>query len=163
MLALTDKGYRLESSQNVMLMGFDGSRIFHTYCKAPGSSLFAKVASTAAVAAFNAASAAQGYSNAMNQAYATGHGSSSYTLITSNPYMSKRFKASTTSADYLVMLTDVKTESGDGPGLVKVNKSTGETEKKIVLGTKKPEYEVDNIENRLFFRDGDKKIVCYPF
>jgi outer membrane protein assembly factor BamB len=164
MLALTSKGYRLESSQNVMMLGFDGAQVFHTYYKAPGSSLFAKIASTTAVMAFNAASAAQGYSNAMNNAYANGGtGSAKYSLITSNPYMSKRYKASQTSSEYLVMLTDVKSESGDGPGLVKVNKLTGETEEKIVLGTKKPEYEADTIEGRLFFKSDDKKITCFGF
>jgi outer membrane protein assembly factor BamB len=163
MLTLTDKGYRLESSQNVMAIGFDGKPMFHTYYKAPGSSLFAKVASTAAIAAVNLGSAAQGYNSAMQQAYQTGHGEAKYTLITSNPYMSKRFKASQSSAEYLVMLTDVKSGDGDGPGLVKVNKATGETENKIVLGTKKPEYEADTVEGRLFFKADDKLVRCYAF
>jgi outer membrane protein assembly factor BamB len=163
-LTLTDKGYTLQSSQNLMMLGFDGSRVFHTYYKAPGSSLFSKIASTTAIMAVNAASAANGYSRAMSNAYANGGtGSASYSLITGNPYMSKRFKATANGESFMSMLTDVKSDAGNGPGLVKVNKLTGAATTQIVLGTKKPEYELDDVEGRLFFLSDDKKVDCFAF
>jgi hypothetical protein len=114
--------------------------------------------------AMNAASAAQGYSQAVSNAYANGgSGSANYSLITGNPYMSKRFKASANGEGFISMLTDVKSDDGNGPGLVKVSKTTGETTRKIVLGTKKPEYELDDVEGRLFFQSDDKKIDCFAF
>jgi outer membrane protein assembly factor BamB len=163
-LTLTDKGFTLQSSQNLMMIGFDGSRVFHTYYKAPGSSLFSKIASTTAIMAVNVASAADGYSRAMNNAYANGgSGSASYSLITGNPYMSKRFKATANGQSFMSMLTDVKSDAGNGPGLVKVNKLTGAASTQIVLGTKKPEYELDDVEGRLFFLSDDKKVDCFAF
>ena len=46
---------------------------------------------------------------------------------------------------------------------MKVDKNTGETEKRLVLGTKEPEYELDEIEGRLFFKSDKKEITCYNF
>jgi outer membrane protein assembly factor BamB len=150
-------GYLLQSSQNVAMYGLDGSEKFSAYYAAPGASMFAKIASTAAIAAANAASAANAYSRAQ----ATGN-DQQYSLISSNPVLSKRFKATANTDNYLYILTDIKGDE-KGPGLVKVNKNTGKLEKQLVLGTKEPEYEMDEVEARLFFRSGDREITCYDF
>jgi len=162
-LRITDDGFLLTSSQNVMMVGFDGSQKFHTYHKAPGSGLFAKIASTAVMTAVNVGSAASAYSRAQTNAHrsGTGYGSASYSLMTSNPYMSKRFKATKNADNYSYMLGDIKVDGEKGPGIAKVNKQTGETEKKIILKDKKPVYEVDSIESKLFYVKDKKTINCY--
>ena len=58
-LELRKDGYLLLSDQNMMMYDFSGKQVFHAFHKAPGSSLLAKVASTAAIVAVNAASAGQ--------------------------------------------------------------------------------------------------------
>lgn len=161
-LRMTDKGYGMSSSQNVMMIDFNGGELFHTYYKAPGMGMFGKIAGTMLVLGVNALSAAEAHQRAYNSAMAGGSGQASYTLM-KNPYIGKRYKASVSADSYVYMLTDVKTDAEDGPGLVKVNKDTGAADKKIVLGTKKPEYELDEIEGRLFFLANDKKIVAYNF
>lgn len=162
-LRMRDDGYYLQSSNNLMLVGFDGQVKYHTYHKAPGSSLFAKIATTAVITAINAASAADAYSRASAEASRYGRGEARYSLITSNPTMSKRFKASQNAQNYTYILTNVEAGDEKGPGLVKVSKADGQTVNQIVLGTKEPEYELDEIENRLFFKAGKKEIECYQF
>ena len=153
------------SSQNLLLVDVAGKQKWHSFHKAPGSSLFAKIASTAVLTAINAGSAMQGYSNAMANAQrsASGQGSASYSLITSNPYMSKRYKATRVGANYQTILTNINDGEEKGPGLVKVSKTTGQAEKKIVLGTKDAEYQVDEYDSRLYFLAGDKEIQCFEF
>jgi len=36
-------------------------------------------------------------------------------------------------------------------------------DKQVILGTKKPEYTMDEIEARLFFKSDKKEITCYDF
>jgi len=125
--------------------------------------MFSKIASMAAITAINVGSAMDGYSRASANASrsATGRGSAKYSLITSNPYMSKRFKASTNTAGHKYILTKVESDGEKGPGLVKVSKATGEVVGKIVLKDKKPMYEVDEFENKLFYVKDKKEIICY--
>jgi len=151
-------GYFLSSSQNLALYDFDGNQKFHVYHKSMGRSMFAKIASTAAIASMNTMSAANAYSRAQS----TGS-DQKYSLITSNPILSERFKATANAENYVYILTEVEREGEKGPGLVKVNKNTGETESSIILGDKKPEYELDEIESRLFYKSDKKEITCYNF
>ena len=44
-----------------------------------------------------------------------------------------------------------------------MDKNTGEIAKQVVLGTKEPEYEMDEIEGRLFFLSEKNEITCYDF
>lgn len=158
-MAIRPNGLLLQSTQNLALFGFDGKEIYHTYNPAPQASLLAKVASTAAIMAVNVGSAASAYSRAQQ----TGM-DQKYTLITSNPVMSQRFSQSESSDNYVYMLADVgKGSQKAGAGVIQVNKTTGANEKSVVLGTKEPEYEVDELGGRLFFKSGNKEITCYKF
>jgi len=156
-VSVREDGYLMTSSQNLMLADFQGNEKYHAYFKAPGSSLFAKIASTAATMAVNAME----YAVAQDRANRTGR-SQKY-QIHGNPTLSKRFKATGNTQNYTYILTNVKTDGDKGPGLVKVNKNTGEVEKQVILGTKKPEYEMDEVEARLFFQSDKKEITCYDF
>ena len=157
-LEVVDGNFLLTSSQNLMMIDAHGGQKFHSFYAAPGTSGWAKLASTAAIMAVNAASASSAYSRAQ----ATGE-TQHYTLITSNPTLSKRFKASTNADSYCSILTTVEADGRKGPGLVKVEKSTGKEAARVVLGDKTPEYEMDPIEGRVFFMKSDKEIVCYKF
>ena len=79
---LKDNGYLLISDQNIAQYDAEGKQVFHAFHKAPGSSLFAKIASTAAITALNAASAASAYGQAqstgMDQKYSLVTGQSGY-------------------------------------------------------------------------------------
>jgi outer membrane protein assembly factor BamB len=158
-LAIRENGYLLQGTQNIALYDFNGKQIYHSYVKAPQSSLLAKVASTAILAAVNAGSAAGAYSRAMS----TGS-SQSYSLITSNPVMSERFSQTASSENYVYMIgVPGKGSNKKGAGVVQLNKITGEEEKSVVLSVKKPSYELDEIGQRLFFKPDKKTIKCYDF
>ncbi len=148
----------LISSQNLLCVDPSGATKWHSYYSAPGSSMFAKLASTALIAAMNAASAANAYSRAQ----ATGE-DQKYTLMTSNPILSQRYKASKSSQGFRYILTNVEADGRKGAGLVRVNKNSGEKEGEVVLGDKKPEYELDEIEARLFYQKSDSEIIAFGF
>ncbi|MCP4706369.1 MAG: PQQ-like beta-propeller repeat protein [candidate division Zixibacteria bacterium] len=164
-MRLTEKGFLLKSTQNLMMIGHDGSMVYHTYHKPLGGSLLGKIATTAVITAINVGSAmdASARANAAAQRSASGRGSASYSLITSNPYLSKRFTATKSTADYSYILTKVETGDDKGSGIVKVNTLTGDTDGSIVLDDKKPVYEVDNIESKLFYVKDKKQILCFKF
>jgi outer membrane protein assembly factor BamB len=158
-LEVVDGDYVLSSSQNVMRIDAAGTVKFHTFHSAPGQSGFIKIISTAAVMTVNAASAAQAHSMAWNNPGTT----YKYTLY-GNPELSRRFKASQHADAYLVMLTGgVEADGRKGVGLVKVEKATGADAAKVVLGDKTPEYELDPIDGRVFFKKSDTEIICYGF
>ena len=80
--------------------------------------------------------------------------------------MSKRFKASADAANYVCILCNVEggsSASTANAGLIKVSKADGNDVKRVALGSKEPKYELDDIENRLFYIKDDKTIVCYNF
>ena len=61
------------------------------------------------------------------------------------------------------MLTKVKTLGDNGIGLVRVNKANGKVEGKVVIDDRKPDYLFDEIDNVLFYKDSNRKIIAYNF
>ena len=157
-LEVMDDNYLLSASQNLMLVDPSGSVKFHEYYSAPGQSGWIKVLSTAAVMAVNAASAANAYGQAQANPGTTYH----YTLI-GNPDLSRRFKASQSGSGFTSILTSVEDGGKKGVGLVKLDKSTGKKVAEVILGDKTPEYQMDPIDNRLFFQRTDRQIDCFAF
>jgi len=169
-IELHDDGIVATSDQNVAKFSYDGQLIYHTYHPAPGISTFGKIMNVAALAVSMAASASEGY-----QAGASGYGTSSYKSgmeradrwsdVSSGALndMKKRFTASANAKNYKLILTKVKTTDDSGVGLVRINKLTGKVEGKVVLDDKKPDYLFDEVDNLLFYKDGNKKIVAYNF
>jgi outer membrane protein assembly factor BamB len=158
-LEVMDDDYVLSSSQNVMRLDAAGNVKHHTFHPAPGQSGWIKVLSTAAVMTMNAASAAHAHGMAMNNPGTTYR----YTLY-GNPELSRRFKASESAGGYLSMLTSgVEADGQKGVGLVKIEKATGATAARVVLGDKTPEYEMDAIDGRVFFQKTNTEIVCFKF
>ncbi len=165
----------LASSQNIVLFDKNGNELANEYYEAPGQSMFAKIA--AGVLAVGSMALAMGAAMQAGLNSTTGGGYTDYgrqmkiqqdgwTNIADASFsaMNKRFKATASSQNYITMLT-AKANSGgkNGIGLVKVNKDTGKTDKQIVLGTKDPDYEVDEYGNVLYFLPSKNELVCYAF
>ena len=63
---------------------------------------------------------------------------------------------------YSFFLVDLKDGDDTKPGIVRVNRQTGEAEGEVVLGTKKPDYVVDS-DGQIIFRPDPKTLHCYRF
>jgi hypothetical protein len=157
-LEVHDGEYVLASSQNVMRLSPAGEVRYHTFYPAPGQSGWIKVLSTAAVMTMNAASASYAHSQAMANPGTTYR----YTLY-GNPELSRRFKASTHAREYAAIQTQVEDGGRKGSGLVKVSKTDGKEVARCYLGDKTPEYEMDEIDGRVYFRKTNTQIVAFPF
>ena len=65
-------------------------------------------------------------------------------------FMGKKYNASKQGGNIYYVLTKIKGEDEKGSGLVGVNMLTGEGERQIIFNDKSPDYEVDELEGRLF-------------
>ena len=144
------------------ILGFDPAtkaQKWSLYYAAPSDTLAmaALFAVTAAQGVIGNAQAAQGTfgSSAYNQGYNTIHSG----LDNYNKYAGKRKSATQNNDAYSYVLTKV----GKELGIVGVNLSTGETDRELVLGTKEPEYLVDEQLGRVYFFKGGKNLVAYKF
>ncbi|GAA4813750.1 PQQ-binding-like beta-propeller repeat protein [Litoribaculum gwangyangense] len=165
----------LSSSQNVAMLGNDGSQLFHEYFKSPSQSGFVKALSGIMAVASTGLAMAHAAKAGMNRTSPYG---SSNDLSNYNDYgkenkraadmfaaigdasfqmMSKRFKATAATENAQFILTKLD----DGVGLVKVNKDSGKVDKEIVLKDKKPEYQVDEIAGVLYYKANDNTIYAY--
>ena len=175
-LEAREDGYFLRSANNLMLVSRDGQPIFHRYYKAPGLSFTQKLARQFVNQQVNklAIEMARSGWTVMETAGARKPGDlwapvtpsadqEQYASDLSSYLNNVRFTATMDLDTYMYILTEVQTDSNKGVGLVKVNKFTGETEDKLILGSKSPDYEVDELESRLTFVKGKREIVCYSF
>src|SRR5690554_5421437 len=169
-LIVRDDGLLLSSSQNLSLFEFDGKKKYHTYHKSPGQSGFVKVASgVLAVASVEVAASAafQGgmYGTYPNSSMLNSYGNQmkivqdgfSDIATVSFQTMNKRFRATAATENAQFILTSLNS----GVGLVKVNKSTGEVDKEILLKDRKPVYEVDELGGILYYKAKDSQIVAF--
>lgn len=163
-----DGGILLTSSQNMMLLDWDGQTNWHEYYRAPGKSAFGAIL-MGVIAVATAATATAAYAEANRNRNRLGNYTSrgeNYANLgdgmamasgASVAEMLKRFKATAATANARFVLTKLE----DGVGLVKLNKDTGAMEKEIVLKDKKPEYEVDEIGGVLYYKADSKSIYAY--
>jgi outer membrane protein assembly factor BamB len=167
-LEIRDKGLLLSSDQNMMMLGFDGSEVFHEYFRSPGKSAFAIVALAAMAVASTAmmadASARAGANrNVIGQYNQYGaqkkREADMFAAIATASFneMAKRFRATAATKDAQFILTKLD----DGVGLVKINKDSGSIEKEIILKDKKPTYEVDEIGGYLYYLANGSTIYSY--
>ena len=167
-LEVRDGGLLLSSDQNIMLLNFDGSKIFQEYYKSPGKSMFAKIALGALAVASVAMASASAYQAGANKntiGQYNDYGAdmdrkskmfSEVGTVAFNE-MSKRFKASSATKDAQFILSKLD----DGVGLVKISKDTGKPAKEIILNDKKPEYEVDEWGGYLYYKANGSTINAY--
>ena len=163
-----DGGILLTSSQNMMLLDWDGQTNWHEYYRAPGKSAFGAIlmgvmavataaTATAAYAEANRNRNRLGQYTSRGENYANLGDGMAMATGASVAEMLKRFKATAATANARFVLTKLE----DGVGLVKLNKDTGAMEKEIVLKDKKPEYEVDEIGGILYYKADNKSIYAY--
>jgi outer membrane protein assembly factor BamB len=153
----------IRGTQN--LLGFDPVKkeiAWSTRVEPPGLSTFNKIATIAAFAMVYTAQTAQ--------AASTYYGTSENDWANANrrktveqwdKAVAKRYHKTSNTADYVYMLSDVKTSEGKGPGIVGVNLSTGEQEKTVYFGDREPEYVADEIDGVVFrIHKGGKTITA---
>jgi hypothetical protein len=161
-------GILLTSSQNLMLLDWEGKANWHEYYRAPGKSAFGAIlmgvtavaAAATATASYSVANANRnrlGYYTSRGEAYADlGDGMAAATGA-SVAEMLRRFKATSATENAQFVLTKLE----EGVGLVKLNKDTGAMEKEIVLKDKKPVYEVDGFGGVLYYQADNNSIFAY--
>ena len=164
----------LSSSQNMMLLGSNGDKMYHEYFKSPGQSGFVKVlAGVVAVASTAMAMSTAAKAGANRSAFGNSNDLSSYNSYgkeakrasdmfaaigdASFAIMSQRFKATAATENSQFILTKLD----DGVGLVKVNKETGKVDKEILLKDKKPEYQVDEFGGVLYYKADKSTLYAY--
>jgi outer membrane protein assembly factor BamB len=75
---------------------------------------------------------------------------------------SKRYTATKASGGYAYVLTEIEEgKDNKGGGLVGLNLNTGEVEHQVLLKMKEPDYEVDDLEGRIFNIKDKKEITAY--
>lgn len=158
-VAILQRDNRIVVQGKQHLLCFDpvGKQIaWSTYCAAPSDTLgmTALFAVTAACAVGGNGMVAQGQQSA-------GFNVISTSLDGYNKEAGKRKSATKGSDSFTFMLTKVEDGKDKGVGLLGINLTNGEGEKKFVLGTSEPEYRVDEAVNRLFFFKGKDSIIAY--
>jgi outer membrane protein assembly factor BamB len=185
-MEMRDKGILLYSEQNIAMVDMSGGLTFNKYYPAPDQPNWKKALLIANAAYGAYATAVYGYSSA-----AFGAVSQSITVTDANSKMvkdvtsvvsqaygnaaasgmsftkkcietaGKRFKASQTSSNSIFMMVELGKKQY---GLVQINKDTGEKMATIDMAKdKSPSYDVDIIENTVYYKMGDKKLQAYKF
>ncbi len=167
-LEILPQGILVSSAQNMVMLGWDGKEKYHTFYKAPGVSTAGKILGGLTMAVAMANSADQGM-----RAGASGFGTAAYTSHMEKSQrwsnlggsgmsqFTKRFNMTSGSKDYQVILTKVDDGEDKGFGLVKVNKLTGQSEGKVVIGDKKPDYIFDDVNDLIYYKDKNRKITAF--
>jgi hypothetical protein len=154
-LELFDDIIVLSGSQNVVGVNkISGEIMFSTYYKAPGSSIMSiaqnAILTTVAIAA------TQNSRNLNSNAASPG---SEYTYHQYTPALrSSGGSNSAESGKNLYVSTKFKDTDAKGFGIAKVNKETGKTQKKVVIGNRDPIYVVDENEGIIYYKS-DKKTL----
>lgn len=185
-LEIRDKGILISSEQNIALVDFSGTTVFNKYYAAPDQESWKKALLIAnavygayATAVYSYSSAAFGVvsqsiqvknadskvakdlTGAVSKAY--GDAASSGMSFTKNciATATKRFKASSESTNSLFMMVELGKKQY---GLAQINKETGEKVAVIDMAKDKtPSYDLDIVENTVYYKSGDKKLQAFKF
>ncbi len=154
----------LSAKQTVM--GIDknsGAIKFNTFYKAPGKSglsMVTNIVANVALQSIAMANNAQSRNNAINS------GSRSYRTYTPALIKSREGKgggsATNDTGKYIYISTKFKEAGAMGFGVAKVDKTTGKTIKKVVIGDRNPIYEVDENGGVVFYKSGKKNVSVKP-
>ena len=167
-IALVTSGGKVDVIGRQHLLCFDPQRRtidWSLYYAAPSNSLanIAAFAVTALAAAGGNIQAAQGdYGSSQ---YSQGVGNIHMALDNYNSYTEKRAqRVGTKSSDrFSYVLTTVEEGKKKDVGIVGVNLESGATERQLPLGTKEPDYLVDEASGRIFFFKGKDTIQTWQF
>ncbi len=182
-LQVRENGILLTSNQNIILFGYDGKQVFHTYEKAPGRTMAGKLVSglgaltSAAISAQQMAQSAQmsysqGYYGSTNSANDTkiknaNTNASNFggAAVESFKSISKRFSATKQANNFMAILTNFGLSNmAKDAGLMMIDKTTGKQIKKIVLGDKKdPDYKLDELGRVVYYKANGSEIAGFRF
>ena len=73
----------------------------------------------------------------------------------------KRYAASKSTTGFAYVLTEIEEDKDKGAGLVGLNLNSGEVEHQVLLKMKEPDYDVDELEGRIFNVKDKKEITAY--
>ncbi|RPH93044.1 hypothetical protein EHM69_11330 [candidate division KSB1 bacterium] len=156
-LELVGGNFVLASDQNLMMVDTTGKTVYHNYHDAPGSGLLKFISENAAPSVSGGGFNSLGFWNVdLNR-------ETKLQRTLSNPIMSRRIQALEQAKNFITMRANLEDGAEKGPGLVKIDKTSGNDVKSIILGKKKPEYLHDDIGERLYFRKDSHTIVCFTF
>ncbi len=163
MMSMVDDVLVLTANQNIMGMNPDTYEvIYQEYYAAPGLGALEIVGRALAATAMNAMS----YASARNAAMRGGANYNSitntfeYDVVSAN--LGQRFSKSLETNKYHYVNTKECVVDGEkDKGVICINKLTGEIDGAVILGDRKPEYEVDQVSNLLFYKSGNKEVACY--
>lgn len=180
-LELINDGFLISSAQNIAFIKKDGSLGYHSFFEAPGESglrkalLFAQAARAAMIATAASAHATtygavavKSEDNSLGQtigavgagAYANLAQEGTEFALESMKKAFARFKATAQSRDFVFILK----EADKGNHLAQVKKSDGQIKEFIDLGKeKKPSYQVDDVESKIYYKTSETEISCYQF
>lgn len=140
----------LSGAQNTVCIDKNSGRILKTvFYKKPGPGLVT-IAQNMALATVAMASTLNSYkvnSQAGNRYY------HQYT-----PRMMSMRNGSSASENALYISTKFKEKDANGFGVARVDKQSGETLKKIVIGEREAVYDVDEYEGLIFYKSGKKSV-----
>ena len=158
-ISVEDDMVVLSSFQNIVGIDKNSGKInYQVYYKKPGAS-FATIAGNIALAAVAAAATMSSYANNMHNADAFGN----FTYYQYTPaYISEGGSRTLESDQYMYISTKFKDADANGFGLAKVDRMTGETTDKIVIGDREPVYDVDEGASVIYFKSDKKAITCRP-
>lgn len=147
----------LSAGQNVVGVDKNSGAIkFSTFYKPPGKGALAIAGSIAANAIVQGAAMGQ---NMHNRQVATSNNAKSYKSHTPAIIRSQSGgSASNDTGKFMYISTKFKSTDATGFGVAKVDKTTGKTVKKVVIGDRNPIYEVDENSGVIFFKSGKKSV-----
>ncbi len=182
-IELRDNGILVSASQNVALVGFDGKILYQKYVEAPRDpgimrALQYAQAVRAAYIGATAYNASAAFQSAGQQARANDEQASGVMLEgIGNAYgelgnaasdfakkswqaANTRYKATQNANDYMVVLA----RQDKNNVLMKINKTTGESEGTIDLGKDNmPNYTMDGVTGMVFYSVGAGAVAAYQF
>lgn len=181
-LEIRDSGLLLSASQNMALIGFDGSTKYQKYFEAPREpgiiralryaqavrAAYIGAASYTASAAFQSAGqqvkdddpVAGAVAGGIGQAYGELGDAATDFAKKSFQQASARFKATQEADNYTVVLTKQDKDNV----LMKIDKDTGETGGVINLGKdREPDYVMDGVTGMVFYNPEGSQITAYQF
>lgn len=185
-LEVRDKGILISSEQNIALVDMSGNVTFNKYYAAPDQENWKKallIANAAygayATAVYSYSSAAFGavsqsiqvkdsqskmgkdITGAVSQKY--GEAANAGMAFTKNciAAATQRFKASAAGTNSLFMMIELGKKQY---GLAEIDKNTGEKKAVIDMAKDKtPSYDLDMVENTVYYKKDDKKVQAFKF
>lgn len=151
-LEAVEHDFLVVGSQNLTLIDRRGHEVYRLYYPAVGASLLAKIASSTLILAVNVASVA------------TANRNGGMTLITYNPVLSTRYRASQLAASFHFVFTSQKDEPNrDGFSFVRLDTRLGLERGRVWVTDRTPAYVLDPVTATLILRVDKRELHALRF